>query len=348
MRYVSDQQQLQSFPVFPLLEGNMKVSAVIAIYNVEQYLDRCLNSLRAQNFTDMEVLCVNDGSTDNSEDIIRKYVELDQRFILLNKENGGLSDARNYGLKKARGEYILFVDGDDFVEENLVLCAYERAEQDQLDLAVFAYHQYYLKDQTKELISLQFEENKVYNLKDDPSLLCYVNNSAWNKIYRKTLFTDNDIIYPKGYNHQDLGTTAKLLYRAERIGFIKTALYNYLVDRPNNITQERNQKIYHIIKMEEEILSYYKKEGIFDTYYEELKYLCGINMIQSLRKLISYTDKVFVRQFVEDSFRVMKSYFPDYPDCRYPIAQNRSDKVYLNKELLIMYLWYHKNIRGDK
>ena len=325
-----------------------QVSVIIAIYNIEGYLKKCLDSLRVQTFSDFEVLCVNDGSKDSSGDIIEEYVALDLRFKHIRKENGGLSDARNYGMKFVESEYLMFIDGDDFVEADFIKDAYEKMVKDDLDLCVFDYNQYYLASQKKEVIHVPFDENKVYNLKENKELLCYVGNSAWNKIYRKTLFTDNDIIYPKGYNHQDLGTTAKLLYRAERIGFIKTALYNYLVDRPNNITQERNQKIYHIIKMEEEILSYYKKEGIFDTYYEELKYLCGINMIQSLRKLISYTDKVFVRQFVEDSFRVMKSYFPDYPDCRYPIAQNRSDKVYLNKELLIMYLWYHKNIRGDK
>ena len=292
----------------------IKVSIIVPIYNVEKYLSRCLDSLLVQSYQNIEVLCINDGTEDHSQQIVDIYVKDHPHFFKSYiKENGGLSDARNYGLQFARGEYIMFVDGDDFVEPEFVEEAYLRMEKDQLDLCVFDYHQYYLSNGSREVIHIPFEEDRVYRLEDQPKLLCYVGNSAWNKIYRRSLFEDNHIEYPKGFVQEDLGTTPKLLYLSERIGFIHKPLYNYLIDRPDNITQERNERIYHILDMCDSFLSFYREKDAFDRYYEELKYLSLINILYSLKKLPYFTDRTFVDGFIEKTFAFIKGYFPDFP-----------------------------------
>lgn len=319
-----------------------KVSVIVAIYNIENYLNKCLESLRLQTFLDYEVLCVNDGSTDNSKMIIEEYCIKDNHFILLDKENGGLSDARNYGLKHCDSEYVMFVDGDDFVEKDFIKDAYEMAQKHSSDIVVFDYNQYYLSTNTKEIIHEPFEEAKAYSLKDNKEILCCISNCAWNKLYKRSLFVENNIEYPKGYIQEDLGTTAKLLYLANKISFISHPLYNYLIDRPNNISQEKNEKIYHTLAMCESIISFYKDNSVFEEYYEELKCLCIKNILWSLRKLPYYTDKKFVNKFIDDAFDFIKKYFEDFPKSKYSLYTYKEDKIYLNKFLLKSYLFYKR------
>ena len=321
------------------------VSIIVAIYNIEEYLKKCLDSLRVQTFSDITVYCVNDGSKDGSKKIVEEFCAMDSRFVLVDKPNGGLSDARNYALKDVTSKYVMFIDGDDFVQPDMVECALKKAEENDLDLVVFDYNQYYLATNTSEVRHIPFDENKVYSLKDTPTLLCYVGNSAWNKLYRTALFHANGIEYPKGYVQEDLGTTPKLLYLAEKIGFVSKPLYNYLIDRPNNITQEKNERIYHILKMCESFLTFYKEKGVYDRYYEELKYLASVNILLSLKKLPYFTDKAFVNGFIKDTFAFLKRWFPDFPKCKYLLYTYKEDRIYLNPFLLKMYLMY-KRVKG--
>lgn len=322
-----------------------KVSAVVPIYNVEEYLAKNLESLHRQNYDDFEVLCINDGSLDNSQKIIDEYVKKDNRFKSYIKENGGLSDARNYGLDRCGGEYVMFIDGDDFVEEDMIESCVKRMEDDNLDVFVFAYNQYYLERNEKEFISLGIKDG-IYNLKDDKSILAYTPNAAWNKMYRKDLFIDNDIRYPFGYRHQDLGTTAKLLYLAKKVGYENKAYYNYLIDRPNNITRMIDDKIYHIIDMCKEIVEFYQTNHYFDEVYDELAYLVNINFIQSLKKAMKLEDKNFVYKFIDSIFDFKKTYFPRKTN-KYNPLEEKSYIVYMHRQLCkLYYLYYRRKNRG--
>lgn len=111
-----------------------KVSIIVPIYNVEKYIERCIKSLISQTYRDIEILLINDGSPDDSKTICERYEKIDKRIKLYNKENGGLSDTRNYGLKRAKGEYILFVDSDDYIESNTVEVLISEMKKDNLDI----------------------------------------------------------------------------------------------------------------------------------------------------------------------------------------------------------------------
>ena len=321
-----------------------KVSIVVPIYNVYDYLDRNLESLMKQTYKDIEVLCINDGSTDKSQEIIDKYVNLDSRFKAFIKKNGGLSDARNYGLKYVDSEYVMFIDSDDFVEDTMVEECVTAMDDNHLDMFVFAYNQYYTETDTKEFISLGIKDG-IYSLRDNKEILAKTPNAAWNKMYRTCIFKDNGIEYPFGYRHQDLGTTAKLMYLSDKIGYKDVALYNYLIDRPNNITRQIDNKIYHIIDMCQEILDYYQDNGIYEDYYNELNYLVEGNLIQSLRKSMKLKDKKFVYKFIDDVFDFMNKYFYK-KNSKYSVINDKSDRVYLNRCLCKLYYAY-KNRGGE-
>ena len=120
-----------------------KISVIIPVYNVEKYLPMCLDSVLAQTFTDWQAICVNDGSPDNCDKILAEYASLDKRIVVVNKENGGLSDARNVGMKHATGEYIMFLDSDDFIHPQTMEIAYRMACRDNSDIVAYTYHHGY-------------------------------------------------------------------------------------------------------------------------------------------------------------------------------------------------------------
>ena len=318
-----------------------KLTVIVAIYNVENYLRKCLDSLKKQTSDDYEVWCVNDGSKDNSRKIILEYLD-DDKFKLLDKENGGLSDARNFGLERCDSEYISFVDGDDFVSYDYAETIIKNMDNG-LDMLVFNYNQYYLANNSVEKMNMNIDAG-VYSLKDKKELLAYTPNAAWNKAYKTSLFKDNNIIYPFGYRHQDMGTTPKLLLKANKIGYINDALYNYLIDRPNNITAQIDNKLYHIIDMAKEVMDYYKKENVFNEYINEFEYLVKRNFIQSLRKSMKLKDKKFVYKFIDDIFDVEKEYFKDSKRT-YNLVEENGDEVYLSRFKCKMY-YLLKQIRG--
>lgn len=143
----------------------VKLSVVVPIYNVEDYLAKCLDSIMNQTFSDFECIMVNDGTKDNSDKIALEYQNKDSRFKLLNKANGGLSDARNAGMEIAKGKYIYFADSDDFLELDLFEKCIAKLEATDSDMVIFDVYQYYLKTNSKEIIRNKYDENKVYNLK---------------------------------------------------------------------------------------------------------------------------------------------------------------------------------------
>ncbi len=314
-----------------------EIDIVVPIYNVESCLESCLKSLKEQSFTDIRILCVNDGSTDGSQSIIDRFTAEDSRFLSLVKKNGGLSDARNFGLKEVTAPYVMFIDGDDQCEENMCEKSLNTLKKDDSDMVVFAYKQYYSEEGRSEVISLPFDG--CYSLKDKPELLAYTPNAAWNKLYKTSLFREHDIEYPFGLRHQDLGTTPFLLAYSRRISYLNEPLYRYIVDRQGNITRKIDKKLRDILEIGEIVVTGFRNIGLFDKYKEELNYLLSVNMIQSLRKAVKLTDKDFVNGFIDDIFEFKKKNFGSNPK-KYPVKESGNDSVYLNKTMLKLYYAY--------
>lgn len=210
---------------------NPIISIIIPIYNLEKFLEPCLESIVNQSYQNLEIILVNDGSTDQSKKICQIFASKDKRINLINQKNQGLSAARNTGIKQSKGDYIALVDGDDTIDQNFIETLVDTA-QNSFDVVVAGYRTIYpdhtdivsplLKSLsgTKATIELLTEQQ-------DYQII------AWNKLYKRELF--KDITYPKGKIHEDNLTTYKILSKAKKIKFIPDPLYNYY-KRSNSIT----------------------------------------------------------------------------------------------------------------
>lgn len=205
------------------------VSIVVPIYKVEKYLERCINSICKQTYRNLEIILVNDGSPDNCPKMCDAFAKQDNRITVIHKENGGLSSARNAGIEKAAGEYISFVDSDDwihekFIETLLMLCEENDCEISQCDFLFVNNDSIDLPLSHNAELRIFSNEEAVEKCCAGPEAIKY--NVAWNKIYLKKLF--EDIRYPEGKIHEDEFVTYKLMWKARRIAVTNLYLYNYL------------------------------------------------------------------------------------------------------------------------
>lgn len=216
---------------------NPLVSVIIPIYRVESYLKQCLDSLCKQSLTDIEIILVDDASPDKCGNICDKYATDDSHFkVIHHLENKGLSAARNSGIRKASGEYLMFVDGDDWVHPDFCKVAYEYANEHQADIIMFNYKKIATPDNSEHdtpNVFMSFQEGYQSPHEAMDMILKDGGNAAWNKIYRKHLF--NNISYPEGFLYEDTGTTYKLVHKASRFFFLDQVLY-YQRIRPGSIT----------------------------------------------------------------------------------------------------------------
>lgn len=319
-----------------------EVSVVINMYNSEKYLRKCIDSVLAQTFTDFELILVNDGSKDHSLDICKEYAEKDKRIRIVDKENGGLADARNAGLDAAKGKYLEFIDADDWIEPDLLEKCVTKLHETDADIVIFDIYQYFVATGKKEVLSHPYDQNQVYSLSDHPEMITKMKNAAWNKIYRVSLFRENQIRYPWGYNYEDLGTTYRLLARADKIAFVNEPLYDYLQDRPGNLTHLFNMSVYCVLDMIKLTIDDYKRLGIYEKYYEELKFLGGINILECLKKTRDCTDYAMADEFIKVCFWYMKNTWPEFPKCKYNIYREKYDWIYGNPLFLKVYLFYRR------
>lgn len=193
------------------------VSIIIPVYNVRDYVGKCLKSVMEQVYENLEILVIDDGSTDGSGELCEKLVAGDKRARVLHKKNGGLSDARNYGIGKSKGEYIVLVDGDDYVSVNFVQKMYEAIEKSGAEVAVCGYD-----EQVPKAGIMSGEEATIQLLisQDNTDIV------AWNKMYKRELF--RDIKYPVGEKHEDTLTTYKILARTKSVVYVAEPLYHYV------------------------------------------------------------------------------------------------------------------------
>lgn len=319
-----------------------KLSLVVAIYNIEAYIEKCLDSIHHQTNQDFECILVDDGSLDQSSLIAQRYANLYPNFQYFRKENGGLSDARNFGLTKCTSQYVGFIDGDDTIHEEYVEKCINKIEETLADMIVFDYYQYFgSMDKTYYMSS--FLENKTScNPKKNPEILTKIYSAAWNKIYRISLFKDYQIAYPKGLLYEDFATTFRLIQHAKNVVYIPSPLYFYVADRKGSIMNTFKQSSLQLMTSIRLVLEDYKKNGIFEQFYDELKYLSYRNLIFGFRKLVFCTDQVLTNTYINEGFSLLYHYFGRSLKCKYPIIVDKSDQVYTSSWKLKLYLAYRK------
>lgn len=291
----------------------IKVSVIVPIYNVEEYLERCIESLLHQTLKEIEVILVNDGSPDNSQAIIDKYTkEYPDKVIGLVKENGGLSDARNYGIPYAKGEYIGFVDSDDYVDITMYEKLYNKAIETDSEIVTCGY---YGIDENKENYRYFQKGNMIQygkNLSDNPKLLYTNAPYAWNKIYKKELFERTGIRFPKGLIYEDIATIYPLMMYANRISKVDEALVYYILKREGAITATFSKNILQMYKALARMNDLYIESGKFDEFKEVLGFINLKHTILRFRDFTLYNDHKLQREMVKEGFHQLHTYFPDW------------------------------------
>jgi len=223
------------------MKEEKKISIIIPIYNVEKYLPACVESILQQTYKNLEVILVDDGSPDRCPVICDELAQKDDRIQVIHQKNKGLSGARNTGIDNAQGDYLIFVDSDDTVEQTLVEELYTYAEK--WNCAIVACGRNYIFEDGQIVCKIAHDESKVYGFEEamqEMNSFRLFDMSAWAKIYRKELF--EDIRFPEGKLSEDYYIMYKLFDKAQTIGYVAKPLYNYL-QRQSSIS--RNKKINH-------------------------------------------------------------------------------------------------------
>ena len=218
-----------------------KFSIIVPVYNVEKYINNCLKSIESQTFSNFEVIVVNDGTKDNSQKIIDEYVKKDDRFKSFCKENGGLSSARNFGIKYATGDYLVFVDSDDTINENLLFELNEEINKNNnLDLIKYEVK---IKNVTDTI-----EKNILFSYVDGEEAFKNLISSslfvtAWSYAYRKKFWDHNNFLYENGRIHEDFGLTPFVVLKAKSVSSIDYVGYNYYIRTNSIMTSTKLEKM---------------------------------------------------------------------------------------------------------
>lgn len=241
-----------------------KISIIVPIYNVEKYLRRCVNSILEQEFEEFELILVNDGSPDNCGEICNEYSLIDNRVKVIHKKNGGLSSARNAGLNIARGEFVGFVDSDDWINIKMYKILYELCIKYNCDISECCYKK------TNKYVSV-IEDDKEYDIKVLNNIEAleamykdefYGSTVTWNKLYKKSLF--HNISFPEGKLNEDQFTTHKLYYESKSIVCINRQLYYYYQSEQSIMRSKFSMKKLDAIEALEETRSFFKTKHLDD------------------------------------------------------------------------------------
>lgn len=236
----------EEIPILP------KVSIIIPVYNVEAYIRRCIESVIGQiDYNSFEVIIVNDGTTDGSIEEIKDLILKHDNIFLVNQENSGLSEARNIGIRCAKGEFLSFIDSDDWIEPEMISTMYNAAVQTKSEIAVCNIRKVYADNsrlvrnithgfEKKTIVSSTEAVNYFFEHKKIKGHVC-------NKIYRAELFKDYNVFFPKYKNYEDLPASFVLLWHSKNVVFLDGYFYNYL-QRKGSITQKINSNFWHLIE----------------------------------------------------------------------------------------------------
>ena len=224
------------------------VSVIIPVYNISEYVTKCLESVVLQSYENLEIIVVDDGSTDESGKICDKIALKDSRLKVYHRKNGGLSSARNFGISKAHGEYVALVDGDDFVKKDFVKAMVIAVEETGAEVVVCGFDEFVTREKV-----LSGKEAAIKLLVEQENMEIV----AWNKLYRRELF--DGIEYPVGEKHEDNLTTYKILAKAEKVAYVSKSLYSY-VKRPGSIMNEAKlvERLSARYKAAEEAVKYFR------------------------------------------------------------------------------------------
>lgn len=273
--------------------SNYKISVVMPVYNVERYLAACLDSIVNQTLPDIEIIAVNDGTKDNSLQILEEYESrYPDRMKVFSTENRGVSHARNYGLKRATGEYILFVDSDDFIELDMCEKLYNKATADNNDIVICGrynvYEREHIGEMTKEVYPTMLI-NRNFRLAENKYELAHISPFPWDKLFKRNIL--EGLEFPENIRFEDLVLVFEACCKADSIGVIEEPLYNYRRTTQGGFLNTFSEQTLDIVKAFTLVFEFMKKHGYMELYHDELEYICARHFLYRYPALFKGTNK---------------------------------------------------------
>lgn len=292
-----------------------KISVIIPAYNVEKYMRRCLDSLVNQTYENLEIIIVNDGSTDGTGKILHEYAErFPEKVSVYDRENGGQAEARNFGLAKATGEYIGFVDSDDFVSAVMYERLYEEAERTGCDLVTCGY--YGCEEESGQISVYQTGYRGMFNqsIYENPDILRRNSPYPWNKLYTRELLERTGFQFRKGMIFEDLCAIFPLFLDAKKVGRVHEKLYYYMKGRKGGTISTFDRRHGQIIDALQIMNDAYQARGEFERFYDTLLFFNIRHIYARFDEMENYEDEAFRKEFTERAFALLDGYFPGWRD----------------------------------
>ncbi len=336
----------------------IKISIIVPVYNVELYLRRCLDTIINQTLNEIEIILVNDGSSDNSLDICRYYERLDSRIIILDKKNEGVSSARNEGLKVARGEYIGFVDPDDWIDFNMYESMYTKAKTGNYDIVMC---NYFLERKISEKVEINLSKKKFIG--NDEILEWIIKNmiapvdlnsnqiciagAVWRMIFRRNIILSNSICFKRNLMYgEDLIFSIESLVNCNRVYILDEYYYHYFKREGSATNIYRYNHFEEMLELEENIVEILKERQLYSEFENRVNirhYLNYISQIQNLLKKgcpYSYKEKLkFINEFCSDT--VVRNIVEKQKSYNYCVRKEIYNFL-IKKKLVHFILIYHQ------
>ena len=296
----------------------VKVSIIVPFYNVEKYIEKCLDSLINQTLKEIEIILVNDGSEDSSAKIAKEYQQkYPEKIKYYEKANGGLGDARNYGIQYANGEYIAFLDSDDYIEPKMYEEMYKKAKQQNCDMIECDFWWEY-PNKKKEDIGK--------NYKDPKEMLVQSRVVAWNKLIKTRIYKEHpDVRFAKGLRYEDIEGFYKILPYIKKVDFVRKPFIHY-IQRDGSISNTQNRKNEDIFIVLDNVINYYKEKDLYKDFETELEFIYTRYLLcSSFLRIVKIKDKKTKKELLEKTWKNINKNFPNWKKNRI-LKENKSLK----------------------
>jgi len=294
-----------------------KVSIILPIYNGEKFIKKTIDSLITQSFTQIEIICVNDGSKDNTIKILNELAEKDTRIKIIDKKNEGVWKARFDGIKNANGKYITFVDSDDFVEENYIEAMYKNIEQNQSDFVVCGFKR--IDYNTNKVLSneMKYSSEKIIDADKNFEEVISINTAIWNKMFKASILKNLKNIEKPPRILEDMMFLALVYLNVKKISFVDDYLYNYIVREGSAMNVLKKEEISEIQDAMLEVKQHYINSKCTDSQIEILSAMAFLHFGISLMLRVSEQDKEFFNKQYKQNLSYLNKEFPQWKKTKY-------------------------------
>ena len=283
------------------------ISIIVPAYNAEKTIVRCLDSLITQTKKELEFIIINDGSTDNTENLIKKYS--DKRIKYYKNENQGIGKTRNFGIEKATSKYIMFLDSDDYIDKNMCEKLFVRCEKNNLDLVICDYYKVFENGKIQKVYLEKFDD---CSLEENPNIITEHLN-PWAKLYKRDMIIKNNIKFVENLKYEDAPFVIETLCCAKKIGKVNEFLSYYCIHN-NSETTIRDARCFEILKIIDKIRVYTKNKQKLKEKIDKLtvRMITNYTIQQRMQK-----DKKLAMKFIDEAFIYLEKEIPNYKDNKY-------------------------------